>query len=190
MTLPEDEQLVLDLREMSRISSVVALFCDRTEHNEPSDRASVILAAKRLRELAIYIAERSEVDLLPLYSDRMERVEELSACEPLSPAPSQMVRTAESWRDLQVAQLQHDRHFHADVFGMPKHQQLIHIALHLSKLAGSLAGLFDSSADVFDDFMRRRLPDMLLFSIKLSTLMGEQLSGVLNSKIQPLELAG
>ena len=43
-----------------------------------------------------------------------------------------------TWRQVQVAQLLHDRRFHPDVFGLSSLEQLRHYTLHVTKLAGLL----------------------------------------------------
>jgi hypothetical protein len=65
-------------------------------------------------------------------------------------------------------QWEHDRRYHLDVFGLSRYEQLRHYAFHLAKLAGAA-----SESD--DRDFQRRLPDVLLFGLKLATLMSEQL---------------
>lgn len=173
--MPED-RLQLVLREASRIAAAIALYCDRSEHNEPTTRDGLRDAAEALRFLAASVSQSIGADLVHLYAARLDQVERLSAAEPNLPSPSAEARRAKTWRDLQVAQLRHDRHYHADVFGLSRRDQLIHMALHVSKLAGAVALLFDAEPAQWVDFERRRLPDMLLFGIKLSTVTGEKLS--------------
>jgi hypothetical protein len=173
--IPE-ERLQIALRESARISSVVALYCDRTEHNEDADAESLRDAAKRLRYLAGSMAYALDVHLVEAYAARVEQVEGASWVEPLLPSPAVEIRRARTWRDLQLAQTRHDRHYHPDVFGLSKRDQLIHFSLHLSKLTGAIALLFDADQAVWIGFVRNRLPDLLLFGIKLSTITGEHLA--------------
>lgn len=84
------------------------------------------------------------------------------------------VQQAHTWRDLQLVQIQHDRFFHPDVLGLHKLDQLRHYSLHLSKLAGAFAR-WAMNEEIDDEIAERPLPDMLLFGIKLSTVMGEKL---------------
>jgi hypothetical protein len=157
---------------------MVATFCDRTEHNEESVCSDLISAAHRLRRLSIFVAEWEGIDLQERYADRLAHVEGSSMYEVALPSPSSEVRSSRTWRDLQVAQMRHDRHFHPDVFGLSRHSQLIHTSLHLAKINGAMAQLFGGSIGMVDDFNRRRLPDMLLFGIKISTIAGERLEDV------------
>jgi hypothetical protein len=180
--MPE-ERLQVALREAARISHVVAVFCDRTEHNEPAAAESVPESGRRLRYLAMSIASRIDVDLQQAYADRLAQVEAVSPVEPLLPPPSLDVERARTWRDLQTAQLRHGRHYHPDVFGLAKRDQLVHVSLNLAKITGSVALLFEGDHPTWVDFSRRRLPDMLLFGVKLATLGGERLSA------EALELA-
>jgi hypothetical protein len=170
-----DERVQIALSEAARIASAVALFCDRTEHNEAAAAESVPDAGRRLRYLATSVAARLGVDLQQAYADRLAQLEALSPVERLLPSPSLDVKRARTWRDLQEAQLRHDRHYHADVFGLSKRDQLIHVSLHLTKITGAIALLFDADQAAWIDFSRRRLPDMVLFGIKLATLGGERL---------------
>lgn len=176
------ERLQLALRESARISGIVATYCDRIEHNEAAVADSLRSAARRLRDLAAFLAEEFEVDLMAAYAARLEQLERSSPLEPLLPRPASSVRQAKSLRELQLAQLRHDRHYHPDVFGLHKRDQLMHIALHLSKLVGSLAQLCDGGSGTAIDFTRRRLPDLLLFGIKLATVTGESLESEVSVK--------
>ncbi len=67
-------------------------------------------------------------------------------------------------------QIDHDRHYHPDVVGMAKVQQLRHYALHLAKAVGAFAEPRGEQ-----ELLHRRLPDILLFAIKLPTVMGVRL---------------
>ena len=54
---------------------------------------------------------------------------------------------------------------------MAKDQQLRHYALHLAKAVGAFAEPREEQ-----ELLHRRLPDVLLFAIKLHTVMGVRLS--------------
>jgi hypothetical protein len=176
----EVERLQLLFREAARVAGAVASYSDRVEHIEPSSADSIGGAAGRLREVAAFFAHDLQVDLVESYAHRLEWVESLSPYEPFLPSPASRVRRATTWRDLQLAQLSHDRHYHPDVFGLPKREQLVHVSLHLTKIVASVALLFDADTGGWNDFARRRLPDMLLFGVKLSTLVGEKLDGAVD----------
>lgn len=60
------------------------------------------------------------------------------------------------------------------MLGLHKSEQLLHYSLHLTKLVAALARE-PASSEEHADFIVRRLPDMLLFGIKLSTVMGQKL---------------
>jgi len=54
---------------------------------------------------------------------------------------------------------------------MPKLEQLRHYTLHVAKLAWlTLEAPADES--LMDDYVQNRLPDLLLFGIKLATVVG------------------
>ena len=54
--------------------------------------------------------------------------------------------------------------------GWPRIEQLRHYALHLSKVVGAFAEPRER-----EELLRRRLPDVLLFGVKLWTVMGSRL---------------
>lgn len=165
----------LALQESARIAGVVATYCDRTEHNEESDVSDLSLAARRLRNLASLLAETMNIDLVTAYADRLSQRETASPFEPLDSPPADEIRVARSWRDIQLAQLRHDRHYHADVFGMSRRDQLVHYSLHLTKLTAAIARLLDNDLTTTLEFAERRLPDLALFGVKLSTVIAEPL---------------
>lgn len=162
------------LGEVAQATAAVARYIDRTEHNEPADSSALASTAGRLRQAAELLAHLFQVDLLEAYATRIAEIELRTAYEPLLPRPSEAIRRAVSWRDVQIAQLRHDRHYHPDVFGLSRRDQLVHVTLHLCKISGALAELLES--DSWLDFTQRRLPDLLLFGVKMSTLAGQSLS--------------
>jgi len=161
-----------DLAVTAIAAAQVANYCDHTDHNEPIDQAWVVGAGATLRRVAERIAIKQRIDLLAAYADRLAIVEARSTHEGFDGREAAL--SARTWRDLQRVQEEHDRVYHPDVFGMRKSDQLNHYALHLSKLTGALALELTGGGDQAD-FWSRRLPDMLLFGIKLSTVMGQKL---------------
>lgn len=75
---------------------------------------------------------------------------------------------------VQLVQLEHDRAYHLDVLGLSRADQLRHYAFHVAKLAGSFARRARGQAGD-EEIVERRLPDVLLFGIKLATVMAERL---------------
>ncbi len=169
------EQLQLALRELAVITGSLATYLDRSEHLEPADRDAVADAGRRLRGVAIDLASELGIDAVAAYAQRLSELERRNALAPHdSTDPPSLVRAARTWRALQVAQIEHDRWFHPDVFGMPRSEQLRHFVLHLAKLTAVVAQL-DEHGDWFD-FVDRRVPDMLVFGVKLATSAGVRLS--------------
>ena len=160
---------------LARIAADVANYCDHVEHNEEVSRGWVLGAASDLRQLAIRVASAESVDLLASYGSRLLAIEVRNVMNSADSFDGRVaVQQAHTWRDLQLVQIQHDRFFHPDVLGLHKLDQLRHYSLHLSKLAGAFARwAMDEKVD--DEIANRRLPDMLLFGIKLSSVMGEKL---------------
>lgn len=174
---PRDAPWFRALLKVARASGEVANFCDHLEHCEDADRLVISDAAQTLRAEALRLAGESGVDLFGAYADRLEMVERRS---PLYPLPGfdarAAVDAADSWIDLQRVQASHDRLYHLDVVGLHKQEQLRHCALHLAKLVSALAeSLGDRRSQ--EDFCRTRLPDMIIFALKLATLVGVPLEG-------------
>lgn len=161
--------------ELSRAAAAVCNYCDHVEHNEEADRRWIFDAARTLREVACGMAAHEEADLLALYAARLRAIE---ARNPLRGSASldggALAERAGTWRELQMAQAEHDRYYHPDVIGLSKFTQLNHYALHLAKLAGALAEVAQGIA-ALEEFREQRLPDMLLFGIKLATVTGRAL---------------
>jgi len=160
---------------LARCAADVANFCDHVEHNEAADRRWVIDAGTMLRRIACGLAQDESQDLRELYALRLRAIEKRNPTwTPDAFDGAGLAQQAVSWRDLQLVQAEHDRRYHPDVVGLAKFDQLRHCALHLSKLAGAAASIAQGVAEV-DDFLTRRLPDLLLFGLKLATIMGERL---------------
>jgi hypothetical protein len=155
-----------------RAAGLLARFCDRTEHNEASERSEVIDAGGVLRETSLRLFGGMGLDPVGSYVARLSRVESrypLADARVLDATGSE--RTAETWRDLQQVQARHDAAYHPDVIGMPKLEQLRHYTLHVAKLAW-LTQEAPSDESLMEDYVRNRLPDLLLFGIKLATVVG------------------
>jgi hypothetical protein len=160
---------------LAKASALVANYCDHVEHNEPADRAWVTDAGQTARDIALRIAAHENRDLVGLYAARLRQIEHrnpLWSEEELD--GGELVLNAGTWRTLQLAQVAHDRRYHPDVIGLTKLDQLRHYALHLAKLVGALAEIAAGTGDR-DSFQTRRLPDVLLFGIKLATVSGQRL---------------
>lgn len=175
MTLTDQQLRELAL-ELASLAGVVANVCDHAEHNEPMDMREVRESGQRLRAMALAAASAAERDPIALYGERLGAIELRNVLHHADAfdGPSAISR-ARTWRDLQLAQIEHDRWYHIDVIGMPKAEQLRHYALHLAKLAAAAADVAQTGTG-HDDFVVRRVADMLLFGIKLSTVTGERLT--------------
>jgi hypothetical protein len=157
-------------------AAAVANVCDHVEHNESADLAEVRMSGYRLRAAALRLAAEAGVDPVELYRLRLQQIERRNVLheDGVSYDGAGVVSTSPSWRQLQLAQVEHDRVYHPDVLGLSKLEQLRHYALHVAKLAGALAATI--AGEVPDsDLLGRRVPDMLIFGIKLSTVVGERL---------------
>lgn len=160
---------------LARLAADVANYCDHAEHNEEVSRSWILSTAAELRQLAMGVARAENIDLLATYGERLLAIETKNVLNSAESFDGRVaVQQAHTWRDLQLVQIQHDRFFHPDVLGLHKLDQLRHYSLHLSKLAGAFARWAMNEVDEAE-IISRRLPDALLFGIKLSTVMGEKL---------------
>jgi hypothetical protein len=152
-------------------AAAVANYCDHVEHNEIVDRTWVLGAGADLRQLACDLAVGVGLAPIELYAERLGEIEARNVlAHPGSYDGHRAALEAMSWRELQLVQIAHDRHYHPDVIGLAKDGQLRHYALHLSKVVGAFA-----EPRGRDELLHRRLPDVLLFGVKLWTVMGARL---------------
>jgi hypothetical protein len=157
---------------LAPLAASVANYCDHVEHNEICDRDWVLDAGVRLRDLTCEFAMSSGLSLFDLYAERLGEIEARNVLARLGGYDGHgAALEARTWRDLQLVQGDHDRYYHPDVVGMAKDQQLRHYALHLAKAVGAFAEPREEQ-----ELLHRRLPDVLLFAIKLPTVMGVRLS--------------
>ena len=153
-------------------AAAVANYCDHAEHNEDAETTWVTSAGEGLGQLAFDLADASGLYLVDLYAERLRAIEARNVlARPGGFDGRTATLAAKTWRDLQLVQAAHDREYHPDVIGLARLDQLRHYAFHLAKLVGAFAIGDDS-----DDLIARRLPDALLFAIKLRTVMGKRLS--------------
>jgi hypothetical protein len=157
-------------------ASDVANYCDHVEHNETADIQTVRHAGSTLRTIGVTICEVDSVDPVESYASRLEMIESRNVLWHADSFDGPgAARAAQTWRALQLVQAAHDRAYHSDVLGLAKLEQLRHYALHLAKLAGATAAVYRGEIEP-QDWLSRRVPDMILFGIKLSTVSGERLS--------------
>jgi hypothetical protein len=155
---------------LSPQAAAVANYCDHVEHNEAAEIAWVADAADEVRLLAVEFAAAARLDLVELYAERLGAIEARNAlARPGGFDGHATALAARTWRDLQLVQAEHDRYYHADVIGLAKAEQLRHYALHLTKIVGAFAEPRDAA-----ELFTRRLPDTLLFALKLLTVMGKR----------------
>jgi hypothetical protein len=153
-------------------AAAVANYCDHVEHNETAETNWILDAGSELMSLAFEFANNAGIDLLELYAERLRTIEAGNVlARPDGFDGQAAARSAATWRDLQLVQVEHDRCYHPDVFGLARTEQLRHYAFHLAKIVGAFA---DGANP--EELMNRRLPDVLLFAVKLHTVMGKRLS--------------
>jgi len=166
------EQLQSFALRLAPLAASVANYCDHVEHNESTDRAWVTGPAQELHEAAGEFAACAGLSIVELYAERLGEIEARNvASRPGGHDGHEAAIAARSWRELQLVQLDHDRYYHPDVAGMAKLEQLRHCALHLAKIVGAFA-----EPREHHELLHRRLPDVLLFAIKLATVSGVRLT--------------
>lgn len=153
------------------LAAAVANYCDHVEHNEPADPTWVTDAGEKLGTVAFEHAAAVGRNLVQLYAARLASIEARNVLADGSGFDGREAALAAStWRELQLVQSAHDRAYHPDVIGMSRLDQVRHYAFHLAKIVGAFAEKPDGN-----ELLDRRLPDALLFAIKLRTVMGARL---------------
>lgn len=184
MTLSR-EDLLAALLELAPASAAVANYCDHVEHNETADIEDVREAARVLRATALSLCDRIGVDAVDLYAERLTVIEARNVHHSESSHDgAAAARGVTEWRALQLVQDAHDHAYHYDVVGLTKSEQLRHYALHLAKLVGACAEAADGHLG-HDDFLARRVADMLLFGMKLATVTSEKLPAEPIAAVRP-----
>lgn len=170
------EALSSALATLATATASVARHSDHAEHAETAPAEWIASASEAFIRVALELAELRRVDLREVYAQRLRQNEIGSPLiAPGSFDGAAAVRAAKTWRDLQLAQIRHDRQFRPDVVGLSRFDQLRHYCLHLAKLVGHVAEELATPSPEFDD---KWLPDILLMGIKLATVAGRNLSEV------------
>lgn len=176
---PSDERLTRAAFDLIQAASDCASFCEHIEHNEPTTTVPVVAAGRVMRRIAAELATQSGLSLRQAYEARIRQVEATSllACaDDASTAKlvgADALSNAKCWDEVQLAQVAHDRHFHPDVFGLSKVDQLRHYTFHVTKLAGLLTSAIDQGS--WEAFRDERLADIAVFGVKLATVCNERL---------------
>ncbi len=96
-------------------------------------------------------------------------------------------------RELQEFQRSHDEKFHADVMSFDRAKQIEHSTFHLAKLAG-LFGTYCEKMHHEEEFdiglLRTRIPDILVFALKLGNLFDIDLERAYLDRIREIEQRG
>jgi len=163
-------QLVDAALDLATASAAVSNYCDHVEHNERADVGDVQEAGAVLRATGARLSRVGGYDPVDLYARRLSMIEQRNVihCEGSFDGAA-AARDAADWRALQLVQVAHDHAYHADVIGLTKCDQLRHYALHVAKLSGATACVARGEAPQ-KDWLERRVPDMLLFGMKLATV--------------------
>lgn len=164
------------LRTVARAAGALSAYCEHVEHLEPSTVIDVVRAGVCLRDAAVELARWRGISLAAAYTTRITAVEAkkrslsgvgLGALTEHVPGAA-MLATAQTWRDIQTGQLQHDLQFHPDVYFNTKLYQVQHYTNHVGKLVGLLAEAIEYCD--WDRFGDARLADVAIFGVKLATV--------------------
>ena len=180
------EQALLErsLRAVARAVGALSAYCEHVEHLEPSTVADVVRAGVCLRDAAVDLSRWRGISLAAAYAERITAVEAkrslrnvgLGALTGHVPGAA-MLATAQTWREIQTGQLQHDLQFHPDVYFNTKLYQVQHYANHVGKLVGLLVEAIEHCD--WDRFGDARLADVAIFGVKLATLCDVDLPKIL-----------
>lgn len=93
---------------------------------------------------------------------------------------------------LQYFQYKHDATFHPDVLQMDERQQVRHCMQHLSMIVGEMGrycdrmdhGKLAEAAELLEALREKRVPDLLVYALKLSTLLGDSLQEIYLQRIK------
>jgi hypothetical protein len=169
------DDLVSAALDLATASAAVSNYCDHVEHNEFTEIEDIRDAGAVLRTTAVRLSSIGGYDPVELYARRLAVIEARHVLHtPDSFDGKAAALEIADWRGLQIVQAAHDRAYHADVIGLTKCDQLRHYALHVAKLAGVTARVARGELDR-EDWLQRRVPDMLLFGLKLATVTSETL---------------
>jgi G3E family GTPase len=169
------DDLVKAALDLATASAAVSNYCDHVEHNERTEIEDVREAGAVLRDTAVRLSSIGGFDPVELYARRLAVIEARHVLHTEDSFDGEAAaREIGDWRGLQLVQAAHDRAYHADVIGLTKCDQLRHYALHVAKLAGATAQVSRGELDRAD-WLQRRVPDMLLFGLKLATVTSEAL---------------
>lgn len=165
------------VEELVDLTGLLSGWCDRAEHNEGTARAELLDCGARLRTLGLGVLRAEGLDPLGAYSRRLRQMEAKNvlwgAHAPVD-VPAALLATR-TWRDVQLLQVEHDRLYHPDVFGLPRGQQLQHYVLHLAKLARHLQ-IVHRDPTARAEWAAGRVADLLVFGVKLATVANHPLA--------------
>lgn len=167
-----DDELVLSLM---RVCGDLAQRCLNAKRDVEGDRRAFRFAGRSLRlngtELICAIGHN------PL-EDCAGRLRETASEKGVSytPAFGQEANrdVLPSWRDLQLAEAEHQRLCDLEIAGLPLQQQMCRYAISLTAIAGAVAQAVESYA--VEDESWRAFVDLLLISLRFSTIAGESLT--------------
>ncbi len=174
----KDREAMTDVAlDLAVAAGQIANYCDHVEHNETTVREDVFACAQTLLDTALKMAG-SRYDLISLYAERIEQIEMAKVLFRKDRMFVIPIQIAKSWREIQLVQAEHDSYYYQDVVGLARVEQMRHYALHVAKLAGIFARAAKGADQALtaQDLIEQRVPDTLLFAIKIFTALNEKMS--------------
>lgn len=92
---------------------------------------------------------------------------------------------ARELRALQEEQLVHDELYHRDIWVLPLHHRIVHMALHFSKYAGKIAAATESGDDAAID---QAVVDVFVISMSSANALGFRLSDRLPEAVDATDI--
>lgn len=166
--------------DLVSVTATLADHCLRLESCSPISPSALVEVGEQLRNIAVRLFRLRGTSLVASYAKRIADIEAMSILRHRRidieriQTPAELLATAETWSDIQIAQMLHDRQFHPDVFGMSKINQLTHYTLHVMKIPSSV--LQAASGEGTDGELEKRIVDIAVFGVKFATLKNVRLS--------------
>lgn len=171
MAIGSDQSLECAL-ELAELSGRFATGC--LETGAPSE-AALTRAAKYLRIMGIELVCSAELDPIEVCATRLKELGEESAIPSESFNSERAVFTAVSWREFQLAVMDHDVCFTPHFSQLSTRDQFIQRTLEIAKLGGEMTQSLGDLEMPPSDELRRQLADIVILGIRLATAAGEVL---------------